>query len=174
MSWEINQFATDPQLVEDLAVEIARHLQAAIASRDQATLAVSGGKTPLPLFARLSRSDIEWDKVTVTLVDERWVPEQHPDSNARLVKTGLLKGRARYARFLGLMTGAADPFTAEEQLDRRLGELPLPLDVVVLGMGEDGHTASYFPAARGWSGPWIRRPNAAAAPSSQARHRMSA
>lgn len=149
MSWDINSFTSDSLLVEELAAEISRNLQTAIVSRGQATLAVSGGKTPLLLFDRLAAAEIEWDKVTVTLVDERWVDEDHPDSNASLVKNGLLKGRAGRARFLGLKTPHTDPFTATDQLERRLGSLELPLDVVILGMGLDGHTASFFPAARG-------------------------
>ena len=149
MSWDINSFTSDSLLVQELATEISRHLQAAILSRGQATLAVSGGKTPLLLFDHLADTEIEWDKVTVTLVDERWVDEDHPDSNASLVKSGLLKGHAGRARFLGLKTPQADPFSAMEQVERQLGSLALPLDVVVLGMGLDGHTASFFPAARG-------------------------
>ncbi len=149
MSWELNQYPGDLQLVEALAADIARNLQAAVASRDRASVAVSGGRTPMALFERLSHCDIEWNKVTVTLVDERWVPEQHPDSNAGLVKTRLLKGRASHARFVGLKTAEADPFAAATQLDRVLGSLMLPLDVVVLGMGDDGHTASFFQGARG-------------------------
>jgi 6-phosphogluconolactonase len=149
MSWQIHSFTSDSLLVEELAADISRHLQAAIDSRGQASLAVSGGRTPLLLFDRLSAAVIEWQKVTVTLVDERWVDEDHPDSNASLVKSCLLKGPAVRARFLGLKTPQADPFSAVDQVERALGSLPLPLDVVVLGMGLDGHTASFFPAARG-------------------------
>lgn len=149
MPWQIHSFADDQALVKALATEICRRLQAAIACRDRAGLAVSGGSTPLALFDRLSRSDIEWDKVTVTLVDERWVAEQHPDSNAGLVKNRLLKNKAAYASFVGFKTTQPDPFQAASTLHDSLTHLVLPLDVVVLGMGEDGHTASFFAESPG-------------------------
>lgn len=149
MSWKLHYFDTDPLLVDELAVEIGRVLQAAIAGRGQASLAVSGGSTPVALFRRLSEIDIDWAKVLITLVDERWVDEDHPDSNARLVREKLLRNRAVYARFLGLKTDLPDPFSAEPDVHDRLSGLGLPLDAVVLGMGRDGHTASFFAGARG-------------------------
>lgn len=149
MSWTIRTFHNDAGLVGVLAEEIARRLQAAVVSRDEASLAVSGGSTPKALFTRLCGADIEWDKVTVTLVDERWVSEQHPDSNAQLVRTHLLKDRARYARFVGLKTSEQDAFAAVDSVNRLLNAVPMPLDVLVLGMGTDGHTASFFSGAEG-------------------------
>ena len=149
MSWEINNYSRNQDLVEELAGDISLKLQAAIVCRDRASLAVSGGSTPEALFDRLCRADIEWDKVSITLVDERWVGEDSPDSNAGLVKSKLHKEKAAYASFTGFKTEQPDPSMAVEQVHKKLQRLPLPLDVVVLGMGEDGHTASFFHGAQG-------------------------
>jgi 6-phosphogluconolactonase len=110
-------------------------------------MAVSGGSTPKSLFARLAASDLPWEKVTITLVDERWVDADHPDSNARLVRENLLQDKAAAADFVPLKTPAPDPFAAEDEVQARLTDLPMPFDVVILGMGSDGHTASFFPGA---------------------------
>jgi len=149
MSWEIHTYSENQQLVQALASDISQKLQAAVVRQGQASLAVSGGSTPLALFARLSKADIEWEKISVTLVDERWVEEDSPDSNAGLVKSALLTGKASCARFVGLKTEQPDPFLAVGHVQERLHRLALPLDVVVLGMGEDGHTASFFADSRG-------------------------
>lgn len=147
MSWVINKFESDDELVMKLAERIASDLRTAIAARGRATMAVSGGSTPEPLFAELARRTLPWEKITVTLVDERWVDEDHPDSNAKLVHDTLLQNRAAQATFIGLKTSAADPFSAQAEVETRLRDVPMPLDVVILGMGSDGHTASFFPGA---------------------------
>lgn len=149
MTWMLHQYNHNSALVEDLAQHIVEALLNAIAERGSASLAVSGGSTPVSLFQALSGADIPWSKVLVTLVDERWVPEHHPDANAQLVRKYLLQDRAAQARFMALKTEAADPFVAASDLEAKLRSEVLPLDVVVLGMGEDGHTASFFPAAQG-------------------------
>ena len=138
-----------------LTITIARELQAAIAARGQATLAVSGGRSPIALFEQLHEQALDWSKVTVLLVDERCVPHDHADSNTALVRQYLLHGPAAAARFATLFdTVPADLNdaalrTLEASANQRMSALDYPLDVVVLGMGEDGHTASLFPAATG-------------------------
>ena len=128
-----NVFENRESLAAALADRVARGLSRAISRKGTATLAVSGGNTPALFFEHLSREPITWDKVTVTLVDERQVDETSPRSNARLVKQGLLQNNAKAARFVP-MFGNVEAAAA------------LELDVVVLGMGDDGHTASFFPA----------------------------
>jgi 6-phosphogluconolactonase len=147
MAWTLAQYASDAELVPVLAGEIAATLTAAVQARGRATLAVSGGSTPRGLFAALAASDLPWADITVTLVDERWVSSEHADANARLVRDHLLQGPAASARFVGLTTSAASPFEAVAEVDERLRAQAMPLDVAVLGMGEDGHTASFFPGA---------------------------
>jgi len=141
-------FASRQALVGALAGEIAERLAAAVARRGSAFIAVSGGSTPGHLFDALSGAEIDWKNVVVTLVDERLVPADHERSNERLVRSRLLKGNAANATFVGLYTGASDARSAADAASAGLFAQPWPLDVAVLGMGGDGHTASFFPDAR--------------------------
>lgn len=115
----------------------------AIEARGRASLALPGGTTPLFFLRALGRVDLDWARVRVTLTDERWVAPDHPRSNQRLVTETLLAGRASSARFVPFYrTGGQAAALAE--LEEDLTPL-LPLDICVLGMGEDMHTASLFP-----------------------------
>lgn len=147
MSWKCFSFAEDSLLVEALTERIIRQLRQGIQQRSQATLILSGGRTPERLLGKLAGGELDWSRVTVSLVDERWVPPTHPDSNAAMIARCLLQGPASAASFVPLFNHAADPYTAAPALNARLRQMPLPADVVVMGMGEDGHTASWFPQA---------------------------
>ena len=131
-------------LAEGLALNVAEHLRVAIAARGTAVLVVSGGRSPVAFFQHLAKQALDWSKVLVTLADERWVPVEHADSNAGLLKKHLLQGPAAKARFVGLYNAAATVERAALEADQGLAELP-PIDVLILGMGDDGHTASLFP-----------------------------
>ena len=111
-------------------------------------LAVSGGSTPADLYRTLSQAELDWPRITVLLVDERWVNPGEAGSNARFVHDTLLQDAALGARFVGLKTPAASPFDAVAALEPEIAALGPP-DVAILGMGADGHTASWFPNARG-------------------------
>ena len=140
---------------EAIASHIATALRSAIGARGQATLAVSGGKSPIALFHALRTQPLDWARVTVLLVDERVVPHDHADSNTALVRQHLLQDAAAAARFVPFFDEPPPALSAvvldalTEQANQRLADLPWPLDVVVLGMGEDAHTASLFPGAPG-------------------------
>ncbi len=127
-----HDFENREDLAKALADRVARGLSRAISRQGSAVLAVSGGTTPALFFDYLSKEEITWDKVSVTLVDERQVDESSPRSNAKLVKQNLLRNHAASARFIPLFQNQSE---AEK----------LMIDVVVLGMGEDAHTASFFP-----------------------------
>ncbi|SEE88425.1 MULTISPECIES: 6-phosphogluconolactonase [Pseudomonas] len=139
-----HEFKSPVLLADGLALKVAKQLSDAIDARGTATLVVSGGRSPVAFFQNLAKQKLDWSKVVVTLADERWVPVEHADSNAGLLKRYLLQGLAAKAQFLSLYSASANLDQAAEQADRLLAELPA-IDVLVLGMGDDGHTASLFP-----------------------------
>ncbi|MDE2400648.1 MAG: 6-phosphogluconolactonase [Burkholderiales bacterium] len=142
---QVHQACDAVTLGRDLADFVAGCLRDGLAQRDQALLVVSGGSTPVPFFEALSAMVLDWARVTVTLADERWVPPDHLDSNERLVRQHLLKGPAAQARWVSLKTADATAQQGQPKVESALAALPWPADVVVLGMGSDGHTASLFP-----------------------------
>lgn len=143
----------DPDaLARALAVHVAEALRKRSAKNGSAALAVSGGRTPTRFFEVLSNAPIDWTRITVTLVDERWVPESSDRSNAALVRRHLLKGAAQAARFVPLHTDGPSPEDGIAAAEKAVSALPLPFAAVVLGMGDDGHTASFFPHGSGLRG----------------------
>jgi 6-phosphogluconolactonase len=147
VSIERRTFADKATLAKELAEAVADRIRAAIETRGVAAIAVSGGSTPARFFQALGKTkDIDWSKVIVTLVDERWVDETNDRSNALLVNERMLQGPAATARFFPLYSGGDEP--SPEQVAKTnalLAQLPEQFAAVVLGMGSDGHTASFFP-----------------------------
>lgn len=143
---QLNQFADTQALNADFAKRLTDILQQAINERGAAYLVVSGGKTPQALFTTLSQTELAWDKVTVLLADDRWLDDSQTDSNERLVKATLLQHNASAARFISLYANTSSAFDGAAQVLERVKNLPT-FDAVILGMGEDGHTASLFPCS---------------------------
>ena len=140
-------FSSRERLDRELAREIASQLRQDIELRGAASLAVSGGSTPKGMFHQLSLCDLDWSRVDLIVVDERWVSPSSADSNECLVRENLLQNRASCARLHSLKTSHAEPEAGLAELHDRLTQISKPFSVVVLGMGGDGHTASWFPQA---------------------------
>jgi 6-phosphogluconolactonase len=145
MASTLHSFASAADLAGSLADKVASTLSAAIAARGTASIAVSGGSTPKAFFQALSTRDIAWNKVTITLVDERFVPADNPRSNHLLVAENLLQNKAKAANFLPLYQAAASVEDAAKLATKATETIGNPFDVAILGMGGDGHTASFFP-----------------------------
>ena len=143
----LNRYANSQVLNEELTARIVNDLKQAIEQKGHASIAVSGGKTPIPLFTLLSQQDLAWNRVYITLVDDRWVDDTDDASNEKLVMTYLLQNKAKLANFVGLKNSCDNPFDGAEVMEQILDKVPMPFDVLILGMGEDGHTASLFPGA---------------------------
>lgn len=142
-------FSSPDQMADRLADLMQGAIERAIAAQGLATIALSGGSTPSLLYLALAARKIDWPNVTATLVDERFVPPSANGSNEAFLRATFLQGNAGRARFVGLWNEARPLEAAAAEANARVRGLVRPFDVVVLGMGVDGHTASWFPQADG-------------------------
>ncbi|MCH9691188.1 MAG: 6-phosphogluconolactonase [Gammaproteobacteria bacterium] len=142
-------FASKAQLVQELASACANSLEAAICARKGASFLVSGGSTPEPVYRALSEWPLPWEQVEIALVDERWVDKTQSGSNYAFINSTLLQGAAAQASLLGMKNAsitASEGWATCESVYRKIVR---PYDLCLLGMGNDGHTASLFPQAEG-------------------------
>lgn len=140
----ITNFDNAQAITEYLTIDITNKLTQAIADNGQASFVVSGGRSPIALFNALSNADLDWSKVIISLVDDRWVKSDHENSNELLVKTHLLINRASSATFIGLVGNQESAFDGVDNAVAKIAAIK-QIDIMILGMGEDGHTASIFP-----------------------------
>ena len=142
----LHEFRNDDQWSWAGAVAIAAALRRDLLDQPRARLLVSGGSTPGPVFRALAKAPLEWERVDIALVDERWLLPADPDSNANLVREHLLRDNASAARFEPLTRAgrSIEAAVADANLHARQ-----PAAIVLLGMGSDGHVASLFPRMRG-------------------------
>lgn len=133
-------------MMVDVASVLAGDLNNVLLTEEKVSFAVPGGSTPAPMYDVLCAADLDWDRVHVMLTDERWVPEDHPRSNTRLLRRHLLVNRAAAARLIPLRADTPEPEDALDELSAAVAA-ELPISVMLLGMGVDMHTASLFPGA---------------------------
>jgi 6-phosphogluconolactonase len=142
-------FENRTHLFTALTAECQDILSESLSKHASATLFVSGGSTPAPLYEALSKSDLAWKKIKVALVDERWVDQQNSASNEALIKRTLLINNAKAATFTGMKTADELAKKGRVETENRYRALTQPFTVAIVGMGNDGHTASLFPHAEG-------------------------
>ncbi|RBI77177.1 6-phosphogluconolactonase [Roseovarius sp. TE539] len=142
----IIEYPDEEMLVIDLSDKLAGELRTALDHRERVLLVVPGGTTPGPVFDALCAVDLDWARVDVLASDERWRPEVHVRSNTRMLRERLLVERAAAARFLPLYAKAETPEAVLPELESNIHP-SLPIDVLLLGMGADMHTASLIPGA---------------------------
>lgn len=137
------------ELAHELAATIGKTLESACIAGGGGVFITAGGNTPIDTYRKLSRLDLSWEKITVMLTDERWVAPDHPDSNEAMLRRELLCACAARAHLVSLVSGDRTPELAEAVIEQRLQSLSRPSDIVMAGMGEDGHIASLLPQAAG-------------------------
>ncbi len=143
------EFANATLMAEKLADVIEAKLALGLIENGRALLAVSGGSTHKALYQQLSQRDLPWNKIIAVIIDERWVVPQEQGSNEKFIRENLQINHAQDLTVMGLWRDAPNPRAAREKVEADLREIFKPFDAVVLGMGADGHTASWFPHAQG-------------------------
>jgi 6-phosphogluconolactonase len=150
MSHEETFFPDRKRLFAGLCTDMAERITATVQKRRKMSMALAGGTTPGPLYDALASLPLPWDKVTVTLTDERWVSVEDPASNEWLVRDTLVKRRAADVTVIGFKTGHAKASGGANVTEKRIAPI-MPFDICLLGMGPDGHIASLMPDAEGYA-----------------------
>lgn len=138
-------FAQRRMLELNLLDTMLSRLSSIIQQKGYASMLLSGGKSPVSFYHLLAHTQLSWEKVYLGLSDERWVPPDHPDSNEKCIRDSLLRGNAQIAQFIGFKTTHDNVLVSANESEKQLKNLPRPFNIILLGMGEDGHIASLFP-----------------------------
>ena len=149
MPIQTHRFDSREALIDALFKLIVDDLERSLQQKDGASLLLSGGSTPTPLYRRLATADLQWDKVQLALIDERWVSTDHAASNEKLVRDSLIQDKAANAHLTGMKNAARSAAEGLADCNNSYAKLPGPYTLGLLGMGNDGHTASLFPQATG-------------------------
>ena len=147
MTFDLIQYPDRDALASGMARLLANQLRTLRPAKGVISIALPGGTTPAPMLQALAGEELSWLDINVTLTDERWVPVTSDRSNHALLNRTLFTGAAAASGFVPLYTGADTPAEGLDRINADLSRLILPLDIAVLGMGDDMHTASLFPGA---------------------------
>jgi len=142
-------FASRTELFDVMAADASGILQTSVKNQGHSTFVVSGGNSPMPLYDRLSKVSLPWNKISIALADERWVGVDHEASNEKNIRASLLQHHAASAPFLGMKNTSLTPQQGLSACEEQYRQLPQPIALSVLGLGSDGHTASLFPFSAG-------------------------
>ena len=142
-------FTSRELMVERASKQIADAVNKAVKTKGTASLMLSGGSSPRPVYEALSGMNLPWDKVIIGLVDDRWIDRGEAGSNETFLDDTLLKGKAKKAKLIGLKTRDVNPAAGVKASETQISTIAQPFDVCVMGMGLDGHTASWFPNSNG-------------------------
>lgn len=145
MSKSVRAFINSDILVENLVKSVCEKLASTLLQKERASLILSGGSTPKRFLNTLSKCDIEWQRVDVGLSDERWVSATDVKSNERFIRENFLINNAKRANFIGMYQDERSVYEAQKDVQESIAKKLFPFDIVILGMGLDGHTASLFP-----------------------------
>lgn len=143
-------FPDTESLARSVTQRTVEALTTGLSERGRGVFAVPGGRTPATFLSHLAHASLPWENIVVTLTDERWVETNSPDSNEVMVRRHLLVGPAAKINLLPLYNGAPTPEAGLDDVDRNLSAYSDPFDLVILGMGDDGHIASLFPGEDTW------------------------
>ena len=142
---EIKKFENKKNLESSLLLKISTCISDAIKKYGDARFLLSGGSTPMNLYSLLSEETIEWEKVKIGLVDERFVPKENLFNNETQIKNNLLKNSAKFATIFGMVYNYENEMLNLKMVNQQYKTFFERIDFTILGMGEDGHTASLFP-----------------------------